>query len=198
MDDYRLTINGEAIDDDDYDDDFDFFFQPPSAELKQPEVSPRKEIKANEQKEIVKIYCTPQQKQKIKESAGGMSVSSWCRNTLLGEYNGKYQWEINFGDLDGINRELNEFTQHLNGILRALGYQQDIYASDIARIEKLLTETRNAVVEAKTKIMRDRMRAKKEMMATLREQLQDALEEQRMINTMDFNDNERGRKGRRK
>ena len=104
--------------------------------------------------------------------AKSISISAYCRKTVLTALLGTYHFEIADGDLKDVSRELSEFNLRLQGILGALSHQSQLYKNNIIQIEKMLRETNDAVLACYHTILSDRKYIRKKGIQNLKRQIE--------------------------
>lgn len=104
--------------------------------------------------------------------AKSISISAYCRKTVLTALLGTYHFEIADGDLKDVSRELSEFNLQLQGILGALSHQSQLYKNNIIQIEKMLRETNEAVLACYHTILSDRKYIRKKGIQNLKRQIE--------------------------
>lgn len=104
--------------------------------------------------------------------AKSISISAYCRKTVLTALLGTYHFEIADGDLKDVSRELSEFNLRLQGILGALSHQSQLYKNNIIQIEKMLWETNDAVLACYHTILSDRKYIRKKGIQNLKRQIE--------------------------
>lgn len=105
---------------------------------------------------VVKAYMTQPEVDYLKQAAGGMSLSTYARNTLLGAGTGGYRFEIQDGDISQVGEILHECYDRITGYINALQYRSKFSQTDLNYIRELLTETRNDVKSCMHEIRNDR------------------------------------------
>lgn len=103
--------------------------------------------------------------------AKSISISAYCRKTVLTALLGTYHFEIADGDLKDVSRELSEFNLRLQGILGALSHQSQLYKNNIIQIEKMLRETNDAVLACYHTILSDRKYIRKKGIQKLKNEV---------------------------
>ena len=104
--------------------------------------------------------------------AKSISISAYCRKTVLTALLGTYHFEIADGDLKDVSKELSEFNLRLQGILGALSHQSQLYKNNIIQIEKMLRETNEAVLACYHTILSDRKYIRKKGIQNLKRQIE--------------------------
>lgn len=119
----------------------------------------------------VKSYLSKEQYDYICKAAGGMSVSTYIRNTLLNAGNFQYNWEIYQGDLTEVAEALNEYNRRMHGIIAAFSYRSEIYRIDLQNIEKLAAELNETVKQCLKEIRNNRKAIRKQGEAFVKEKV---------------------------
>lgn len=142
----------------------------------------------------IKAYVTGEELEYLKKACGGMSLSTYARNTLLKAGNGRYEFTIEDGDLSQVADAITEFNQRLSGTIGALSYRSELCPSDIQNLEKQTEEVKDILKACLKEIRNDRKAIRKQGEQHLKAKMDE------IIKSEDFQQdiNKTGRRGRRK
>lgn len=142
----------------------------------------------------IKAYVTENELEYLKKACGGMSLSTYTRNTLLKAGNGRYEFTIEDGDLTQVAEAMTEFNQRLSGFIEAFHYRSEFCPSDIQNLEKLTEEIKETIKACLKEIRNDRKAIRKQGELHLKAKMD------KIIKPEDFQQDisKTGRQGRRK
>lgn len=125
----------------------------------------------NERKMVIKTYLSQEEYDYVRKNAGAMKLSAFLRMSLLFSGRGKIQLHIQTDDLWALSRELSVYNQRMAGIIAALSYRQDLYATDIANFEKMQKELNDTVKKMYNMAVTDRKYNRRKADQYLREEM---------------------------
>lgn len=121
-------------------------------------------------------YLSDEEYQYVKKLAGNASMAGFLRKILLTANNGKFVFDIKTDDIDDLRRHLGEFNMRIDGIIGALRYRSELYASDIANMKRLLNEVNENIKKSLSVVMTDRKYVRKKGVQHLQIQINKLLE----------------------
>lgn len=124
-----------------------------------------------ERNRVVKTSLSEEEFQYVKKIAGTSTISAFLRKLLLNANSGKFTFEIKTDDLNDLRLLFSEFNAKIEGIIGALRYRSELYASDIATMKRLLEEVNVNVKKNLATTMTDRKYIRKKGIKYLHEQI---------------------------
>lgn len=121
-------------------------------------------------------YLSNEEYQYVKKLAGNSSMAGFLRKILLTANNGKFVFDIKTDDIDDLRKHLGEFNMRIEGIIGALRYRSELYASDIANMKRLLDEVNENIKKSLSIVMTDRKYVRKKGIQHLQSQINKLLE----------------------
>ena len=110
----------------------------------------------------IEVYLSETEYEKIRQDAGRVPMSTYMRNVLINRDASRYVFEVNTEDLDELNETVAEINMHVDAFIGALRFRSDIFPADIENMERLITQTNDAVSELSKEIYKNRENIRKD------------------------------------
>jgi predicted DNA binding CopG/RHH family protein len=110
----------------------------------------------------VEVYLSEEDYAKIKHDAGRIPMSTYMRNVLINRDASKYVFEVDTDDLRELNETIAEINMHVDAFIGALRFRNDIFPADIENMERLITQTNDAVSALSSEIFKNRENIRKD------------------------------------
>ena len=111
----------------------------------------------------------------VMKQVGCVPVASYLRKLLLTANSGQFNFEIKTDDIKEVGEILSEFNQRHEWFIGSLRYRNELYDSDIRRLENLLEEVNASVKELIKTSKNDRKHIRKQGIKYLNAQIDKVL-----------------------
>jgi hypothetical protein len=111
------------------------------------------------------VYYTEEEYEYLKKIAKQLhfnDLSSFSRHVLLSMACGRITLPVSTNDLDELNENIAEINMHIKGVIGGLRFQEDLYASDIERLENLLSKVNEQVITINKRVYENRYSIRKQ------------------------------------
>lgn len=142
----------------------------------------------------IKAYVTEEELEYLKQACGGMSLSTYTRNTLLKAGNGRCNFVIEDGDLSQVANAMTEFNRRLSCIIGALSSRPELFSSDIQPLKEQTKEVIVMLKDCLREIRNDRKFIRKQGEQHLKAKMDEIIRPENFQQDV----SKTGRRGRRK